>query len=157
MRGEGPEGEEETYSEAPWSSKLSFRSKGKTTLLKHIANRALSIPPNIDVLLCEQGEAAGGRGAGGEGETGLLGAPLGAVSQPGAEEPVVVELEGFCGERLGTGKWVPQKWWGAVRGWNKYRELGRVRQSKNGAAGKREQEPWPWAHPDCSPAPRGGG
>ncbi|XP_007559070.1 ATP-binding cassette sub-family F member 1 isoform X1 [Poecilia formosa] len=28
--------------------------KGKTTLLKHIANRALSIPPNIDVLLCEQ-------------------------------------------------------------------------------------------------------
>lgn len=31
-------------------------SKGKTTLLKHIANRALSIPPNIDVLLCEQGE-----------------------------------------------------------------------------------------------------
>lgn len=29
--------------------------KGKTTLLKHIANRALSIPPNIDVLLCEQG------------------------------------------------------------------------------------------------------
>lgn len=34
-------------------------SKGKTTLLKHIANRALSIPPNIDVLLCEQGEAAG--------------------------------------------------------------------------------------------------
>uniref|UniRef100_A0A7N6AT74 ATP-binding cassette sub-family F member 1 n=1 Tax=Anabas testudineus TaxID=64144 RepID=A0A7N6AT74_ANATE len=29
-------------------------SKGKTTLLKHIANRALSIPPNIDVLLCEQ-------------------------------------------------------------------------------------------------------
>lgn len=34
-------------------------SKGKTTLLKHIANRALSIPPNIDVLLCEQGEARG--------------------------------------------------------------------------------------------------
>ncbi|KAL0962114.1 hypothetical protein UPYG_G00335850 [Umbra pygmaea] len=28
--------------------------KGKTTILKHIANRALSIPPNIDVLLCEQ-------------------------------------------------------------------------------------------------------
>ncbi|KAM8793806.1 ATP-binding cassette sub-family F member 1 [Eudromia elegans] len=28
--------------------------KGKTTLLKHIANRALSIPPHIDVLLCEQ-------------------------------------------------------------------------------------------------------
>ncbi|KAM7178886.1 LOW QUALITY PROTEIN: ATP-binding cassette sub-family F member 1 [Macrochelys suwanniensis] len=28
--------------------------KGKTTLLKHITNRALSIPPNIDVLLCEQ-------------------------------------------------------------------------------------------------------
>ncbi|KAG1706150.1 ATP-binding cassette sub-family F member 1 [Nymphon striatum] len=27
---------------------------GKTTLLKHIANRALQIPPNIDVLLCEQ-------------------------------------------------------------------------------------------------------
>lgn len=36
-----------------------FSSKGKTTLLKHIANRALSIPPNIDVLLCEQGEAGG--------------------------------------------------------------------------------------------------
>ncbi|XP_069775456.1 ATP-binding cassette sub-family F member 1 isoform X1 [Narcine bancroftii] len=28
--------------------------KGKTTLLKHIQNRVLSIPPNIDVLLCEQ-------------------------------------------------------------------------------------------------------
>ncbi|KAM6184018.1 ATP-binding cassette sub-family F member 1 isoform 5-T5 [Erethizon dorsatum] len=28
--------------------------KGKTTLLKHMASRALSIPPNIDVLLCEQ-------------------------------------------------------------------------------------------------------
>lgn len=27
---------------------------GKTTLLKHIANRQLFIPPNIDVLLCEQ-------------------------------------------------------------------------------------------------------
>jgi ATP-binding cassette subfamily F protein 1 len=28
---------------------------GKTTLLKHIASRALNIPSNIDVLLCEQG------------------------------------------------------------------------------------------------------
>uniref|UniRef100_V9KKN6 ATP-binding cassette sub-family F member 1 n=1 Tax=Callorhinchus milii TaxID=7868 RepID=V9KKN6_CALMI len=28
--------------------------KGKTTLLKHIQNRALNIPANIDVLLCEQ-------------------------------------------------------------------------------------------------------
>ncbi|XP_013883291.1 ATP-binding cassette sub-family F member 1 isoform X2 [Austrofundulus limnaeus] len=28
--------------------------KGKTTLLKHIANKSLSIPSNIDVLLCEQ-------------------------------------------------------------------------------------------------------
>eukprot|EP00112_Aurelia_sp_Birch-Aquarium-sp1_P018678 Seg449.1_Seg449.3 transcript_id=Seg449.1_Seg449.3/GoldUCD/mRNA.D3Y31 product="ATP-binding cassette sub-family F member 1" protein_id=Seg449.1_Seg449.3/GoldUCD/D3Y31 len=27
---------------------------GKTTLLAHIANRALAIPPNIDSLLCEQ-------------------------------------------------------------------------------------------------------
>ncbi|KAG8191664.1 hypothetical protein JTE90_016454 [Oedothorax gibbosus] len=27
---------------------------GKTTLLKHIANRSLNIPPNIDALLCEQ-------------------------------------------------------------------------------------------------------
>lgn len=27
---------------------------GKTTLLRHIANRALNIPPNIDVLYCEQ-------------------------------------------------------------------------------------------------------
>ena len=27
---------------------------GKTTLLNHIAERKLSIPPNIDVLLCEQ-------------------------------------------------------------------------------------------------------
>ncbi|XP_052789762.1 ATP-binding cassette sub-family F member 1-like [Mya arenaria] len=27
---------------------------GKTTLLKHIAGRALNIPPNIDVLYCEQ-------------------------------------------------------------------------------------------------------
>ena len=29
---------------------------GKTTLLKHIADRKLSIPPNIDVLYCEQGD-----------------------------------------------------------------------------------------------------
>lgn len=28
---------------------------GKTTLLTHIAARKLAIPPNIDVLLCEQG------------------------------------------------------------------------------------------------------
>ena len=28
---------------------------GKTTLLLHIAERKLSIPPNIDVLYCEQG------------------------------------------------------------------------------------------------------
>ncbi|KAK3525434.1 hypothetical protein QTP86_031558 [Hemibagrus guttatus] len=34
--------------------------KGKTTLLKHISNRALSIPPNIDVLLCEQEVVADG-------------------------------------------------------------------------------------------------
>ena len=27
---------------------------GKTTLLNHIADRKLAIPPNIDVLLCEQ-------------------------------------------------------------------------------------------------------
>lgn len=27
---------------------------GKTTLLKHISNRALNIPPNIDILICEQ-------------------------------------------------------------------------------------------------------
>jgi ATP-binding cassette subfamily F protein 1 len=27
---------------------------GKTTLLKHIANRSLKIPPNIDILMCEQ-------------------------------------------------------------------------------------------------------
>ena len=27
---------------------------GKTTLLKHIANRSLNIPPNIDILICEQ-------------------------------------------------------------------------------------------------------
>ncbi len=27
---------------------------GKTTLLNHIAERKLTIPPNIDVLLCEQ-------------------------------------------------------------------------------------------------------
>ena len=27
---------------------------GKTTLLQHIAQRKLNIPPNIDVLLCEQ-------------------------------------------------------------------------------------------------------
>ena len=28
---------------------------GKTTLLIHIAQRKLAIPPNIDVLYCEQG------------------------------------------------------------------------------------------------------
>ncbi|KAG5455292.1 ATP-binding cassette sub- F member 1 [Clonorchis sinensis] len=30
------------------------RSHGKTTLLRHIASRAINIPSNIDVLLCEQ-------------------------------------------------------------------------------------------------------
>lgn len=34
---------------------LSF-SMGKTTLLTHIAARKLAIPPNIDILLCEQGK-----------------------------------------------------------------------------------------------------
>lgn len=29
-------------------------SHGKTTLLRHIANRAFNIPPTIDVLYCEQ-------------------------------------------------------------------------------------------------------
>lgn len=29
-------------------------SHGKTTLLRHIQSRALNIPPNIDVLYCEQ-------------------------------------------------------------------------------------------------------
>lgn len=29
-------------------------SMGKTTLLNHIAERKLAIPPRIDVLLCEQ-------------------------------------------------------------------------------------------------------
>lgn len=32
-----------------------YFSMGKTTLLNHIAKRILAIPPNIDVLLCEQG------------------------------------------------------------------------------------------------------
>lgn len=31
-----------------------FCRHGKTTLLRHIAKRAFSIPPNIDVLYCEQ-------------------------------------------------------------------------------------------------------
>lgn len=31
-----------------------FNSHGKTTLLRHIAERAFAIPPNIDVLYCEQ-------------------------------------------------------------------------------------------------------
>ena len=31
-------------------------SMGKTTLLTHIAARKLAIPPNIDILLCEQGK-----------------------------------------------------------------------------------------------------
>ena len=30
------------------------RRHGKTTLLRHIQSRSLQIPPNIDVLLCEQ-------------------------------------------------------------------------------------------------------
>ena len=29
---------------------------GKTTLLRHVAERKLNIPPNIDVLYCEQGK-----------------------------------------------------------------------------------------------------
>lgn len=36
-------------------SALFMNRHGKTTLLKHIASRALNIPPNIDLLLCEQG------------------------------------------------------------------------------------------------------
>ena len=31
-----------------------FFRHGKTTLLRHIASRALQIPPSIDVLVCEQ-------------------------------------------------------------------------------------------------------
>merc|ERR1719337_404419 len=36
---------------------------GKTTLLRHIGNRALQIPPNIDVLYCEQEVSADDRSA----------------------------------------------------------------------------------------------
>ena len=36
---------------------------GKTTLLRHIGNRALQIPPNIDVLYCEQEVTADERSA----------------------------------------------------------------------------------------------
>merc|ERR1719500_2166459 len=36
---------------------------GKTTLLRHIGNRALQIPPNIDVLYCEQEVLADERSA----------------------------------------------------------------------------------------------
>lgn len=35
-------------------------SMGKTTLLLHIAERKLAIPPNIDVLYCEQGTSWNG-------------------------------------------------------------------------------------------------
>lgn len=31
-----------------------FFSHGKTTLLRHIASRLFPIPPNIDILYCEQ-------------------------------------------------------------------------------------------------------
>jgi len=33
---------------------ISVCSHGKTTLLRHIASRAFAIPPNIDILYCEQ-------------------------------------------------------------------------------------------------------
>lgn len=33
---------------------LLCNSHGKTTLLRHIENRAFAIPPNIDILYCEQ-------------------------------------------------------------------------------------------------------
>jgi ATP-binding cassette subfamily F protein 1 len=33
---------------------LFHSSHGKTTLLRHIASRAFAIPPNIDILYCEQ-------------------------------------------------------------------------------------------------------
>lgn len=33
---------------------LYYFRHGKTTLLRHIANKAFAIPPNIDVLYCEQ-------------------------------------------------------------------------------------------------------
>ncbi len=36
---------------------------GKTTLLRHIGSRALQIPPNIDVLYCEQEVVADDRSA----------------------------------------------------------------------------------------------
>ena len=36
---------------------------GKTTLLRHIGSRSLQIPPNIDVLYCEQEVAADDRSA----------------------------------------------------------------------------------------------
>lgn len=103
---------------AAWSQS-SFLSKGKTTLLKHIANRALGIPPSIGVLLCEQGEAAGGRGAG-EGNSGTCeGLPLGSAGSQEAERACGCELEGFVG-RLGTGEMgATEVGGGAVRGWNK--------------------------------------
>lgn len=37
------------------SVSVSFHSShGKTTLLRHVASRAFAIPPNIDILYCEQ-------------------------------------------------------------------------------------------------------
>lgn len=72
----------------------SFPSKGKTTLLKHIANRALSIPPNIDVLLCEQGKACVGKGW----RAGQWG------SQPRRETSCT---DGKV--MWGTGNWTPEK------------------------------------------------
>lgn len=33
---------------------LFYSSHGKTTLLRHVASRAFAIPPNIDILYCEQ-------------------------------------------------------------------------------------------------------
>jgi ATP-binding cassette subfamily F protein 1 len=40
-----------TYKTTPTSF---CSSHGKTTLLRHIASRAFAIPPNIDILYCEQ-------------------------------------------------------------------------------------------------------
>ena len=38
----------------PILTKHIFYRHGKTTLLRHIATRAIQVPPSIDVLLCEQ-------------------------------------------------------------------------------------------------------
>lgn len=74
-------------------------------------------------------------------------------------EAVVVGLERLCGEP-GDRAWemMLKKEGGSEDTghftWDRYKELGRVRQTRNGSEGQREQDPSPLGWPDCPPRPQ---